>query len=34
MRQRYFAGTNFKPQKLPENAQTPRQLLHALFGGS
>jgi hypothetical protein len=23
MRQRHFDGTNFKPRKLPENAQTP-----------
>ena len=32
-RQRRFAGTNFKPHKLPENAQTPTSRVHALLGG-
>jgi hypothetical protein len=32
-RQRHFAGTNFKPHKLPENAQTPTSRVHALLGG-
>ena len=33
-RQRHFAGTNSKPRKLLENAQTPTSRVHALFGGS
>ena len=32
-RQRHFAGTNFKPHKLPENAQTPTSRVHAVLGG-
>jgi len=32
-RQRYFGGINFKPHKLPENAQTPTSRVHALLGG-
>ena len=31
-RQRYFAGTSFKPRKLPKNAQTPTSRVHALLG--
>jgi hypothetical protein len=31
-RQRHFAGTNFKPHKLPENAQTPTSRVHAVLG--
>jgi hypothetical protein len=31
-RQRYFAGTNFKPHKLPENAATPTRRVHAVLG--
>jgi len=31
-RQRDFAGTNFKPRKLPENAQTPTRRVHAVLG--
>ena len=31
-RQRYFAGTNSKPHKLPENAQTPTTMAPMLFG--
>ena len=31
--QRHFAGTSFKPHKLPENAQTPTSRVHALLGG-
>ena len=30
-RQRHFNGTNFKPHKLPENAQTPTSWVHALL---
>jgi hypothetical protein len=33
MRQRRFAGTNFKLSKLPENAQTPTSRVHAVLGG-
>jgi len=29
----HFDGTNLKPHKLPENAQTPTSRVHALFGG-
>ncbi len=29
MRQRHFAGTNFKPRNLLENAQTPTRRVHA-----
>jgi len=32
-RQCHFAGTNFKPRKLPENAQTPTSRVHAVLGG-
>ncbi len=32
-RQRYFAGTNFKPHTLPENAETPTSRVHAVLGG-
>jgi hypothetical protein len=32
-RQRHFDGTNLKPRKLPENAQTPTSRVHALLGG-
>jgi hypothetical protein len=32
-RQRHFAGTNFKPRKLLENAQTPTSRVHAVLGG-
>jgi len=31
-RQRHFAGTSFKPLKLPENAQTPTSRVHAVLG--
>ena len=31
-RQRHFDGTNLKPKKLPENAQTPTSRVHALLG--
>ena len=31
-RERRFAGTNFKPRKLPENAATPTRRVHALLG--
>jgi len=27
-----FDGTNFKPRKLPENAQTPTRRVHAVLG--
>jgi hypothetical protein len=30
-RQRHFAGTNFKPRKLPKNAQTPTSRVHAVL---
>ena len=30
---RHFAGTHFKPRKLPENAQTPTRRAHALLAG-
>ncbi len=29
-----FAGTNFKPHKLLENAQTPTRRVHALLGAA
>jgi hypothetical protein len=32
-RQRHFAGTDFKPRNLPENAQTPTRRVHAVLGG-
>jgi len=32
-RQRHFAGTNFKPRKVPENAQTPTTMAPAHFAG-
>jgi len=32
-RQRRFAGTNFKPRKLLENAATPTRRVHAVLGG-
>jgi len=31
-RQRHYDGTNFKPCKLPENAQTPTSRVHAVLG--
>jgi len=31
-RERCFDGTNSKPQKLPENAQTPTRRVHAVLG--
>ncbi len=31
-RQRHFAGTNFKPRKLLENAATPTSRVHAVLG--
>ena len=31
-RQRHFDGTNLKPHKLPENAQTPTSRVHAVLG--
>ena len=31
-RERRFAGTNFKPHKLPENAATPTRRVHAVLG--
>jgi hypothetical protein len=34
MRQSRFAGTNFKPHKVPENAVTPTRRVHAVLGGS
>src|SRR6266511_4371968 len=30
-RPRRFAGTNFKPRKLPENAQSPTSRVHAVL---
>jgi len=33
-RQRRFDGTNFKPYKLPENAQTPTCRVHAVLAHS
>src|SRR5688572_27243666 len=33
MRQRRFDGTNFKPRKRLENAQTPTSRVHAMLGG-
>src|SRR5215211_338728 len=32
MRQHHFAGTHFKPRKMPENAQTPTSRVHAVLG--
>src|SRR5512134_3700295 len=32
-RQRHFAGTNFQPRKLLENAATPTRRVHAVLGG-
>ena len=32
-RQRHFTGTNSKPRRLPENAQTPTSRVHAVLGG-
>jgi len=32
MRQRYFAGANSKPRKVPENARTPTSRVHAVLG--
>ena len=32
-RQRRFAGTNLKPHRLLENAQTPTSRVHAVLGG-
>jgi hypothetical protein len=34
MRERHFSGTNFKPPKLPENAQSPTSRVHAVLGSS
>ncbi len=31
-RERRFAGTSFKPHKLPENAVTPTRRVHAVLG--
>jgi hypothetical protein len=31
-RQRHFAGTNFEPRELPENAATPTRRVHAVLG--
>jgi hypothetical protein len=31
-RQRHFAGINFKPRKLPENAVSPTSRVHAVLG--
>jgi hypothetical protein len=33
-RERHFDGTNLKPRKLPENAQTPTSRVHAVLGGA
>jgi hypothetical protein len=33
-RERRFAGTNFKPHKLLENAATPTSRVHAVLGGA
>ena len=32
-RERHFGGTNSKPRKVPENAQTPTTMAPALFAG-
>src|SRR5215216_28768 len=32
-RESCFDGTNFKPRKLPENAQSPTRRVHAVLGG-
>ena len=32
-RERYFAGTDLQPHKLPENAATPTRRVHAVLGG-
>ena len=32
-RQRHFDGTNLKPHKVLENAQTPTSRVHAVLGG-
>jgi hypothetical protein len=32
-RQRHFAGINFKPRNLPENAASPTRRVHAVLGG-
>jgi len=32
-REHRFAGTNCKPRKLLENAQTPTRRVHAVLGG-
>jgi len=34
MRQRHFTGTNFKPHKVLENAETPTSRVHAVLGAS
>jgi hypothetical protein len=31
-RERHFGRINLKPQKLPENAQTPTSRVHAVLG--
>ena len=33
-RQRHFTGTNSKPRKVLENAQTPTSRVHALLGAT
>jgi hypothetical protein len=33
MRECRFAGTNFKPRELLENAATPTRRVHAVLGG-
>jgi hypothetical protein len=32
LRERHFDGTNSKPRKVPENAQTPTSRVHAVLG--
>jgi len=32
-RERHFAGTNFKPRQVSENAATPTRRVHAVLGG-
>ena len=32
LRERHFAGANFKPRELLENAQTPTRRVHAVLG--
>ncbi len=33
-RERRFAGTNFQPRDLPENAATPTRRVHVVLGSS